>query len=140
MAPSRRTLTPPSSAAATTTLSPRGRRGLAPATATLLALRFILSYKGSILHALTEPMGDNIIAPFYRYLRYQRNVKFEFFCRVKKLELSSEAPIVDRVILGQQVGCKSTPYNPLSCGRTVAVVALSPRPATRSSTATRWRE
>ena len=88
--------------------------GIGAGTATLLALRFILSYKGSILHALTEPMGDNIIAPFYRYLRYQRNVKFEFFCRVKKLELSSEAPIVDRVILGQQVRVQNdAPYNPL---------------------------
>ena len=77
--------------------------GIGASTATMLALRFILSYKGSVLHALAEPMRDNIIAPFYRYLRYQRKVKFEFFCRVKKLELSSEAPIVDRVILAQQV-------------------------------------
>ncbi len=89
--------------------------GIGAGTATLLALRFILSYKGSVLHALAEPMGDNIIAPFYRYLRYQRKVKFEFFCRVKKLELSSEAPIVDRVILAQQVLLKNGEqyYDPL---------------------------
>jgi uncharacterized protein with NAD-binding domain and iron-sulfur cluster len=84
--------------------------GIGAGTATLLALRFILTYKGSVLHALTAPMGDSIIAPLYQYLRYERNVKFEFFCRVKKLELSPEAPIVDRVIIAQQVLLKNGSY------------------------------
>ena len=89
-------------------------RGIGAGTATLLALRFVLSYKGSVLYALTAPMGDNIIAPFYEYLRYRRNVKFEFFCRVKKLEMSADTPIVDRVILAQQVLVQNDAYyNPL---------------------------
>jgi uncharacterized protein with NAD-binding domain and iron-sulfur cluster len=80
---------------------PEGK-GIGAGTATLLGLRFVLAYKGSVLHALTEPMGDNIIAPFYRCLK-KRGVKFEFFCRVKKLELSTSEPAVDRVVLAQQV-------------------------------------
>ncbi len=88
--------------------------GIGAGTATLLLLRFILSYKGSVLHALSGPMGDNIIAPFYEYLHDEKNVKFEFFCRVKKLELSPNAPVVDRVILAQQVLVKNgADYNPL---------------------------
>ena len=62
--------------------------GIGAGTATLLVLRFLLAYKGSVLHTLTEPMGDSIVAPFFEYLRDWRNVKFAFFCRVKKLELS----------------------------------------------------
>ena len=77
--------------------------GIGAGTATLLLLRLVLTYKNSVFHALTEPMGDSIFAPFYQYLRYYRNVKFEFFCRVKKLELSPYEPLVDRVILAQQV-------------------------------------
>ena len=77
-------------------------RGIAAGTATLLALRFVLGYKGSVLHALTEPMGDNIMAPFYKCLK-KRGVKFEFFCRVKKLELSTSEPLVDSVVMAQQV-------------------------------------
>ncbi len=87
--------------------------GIGAGTATLLALRFILTYKGSVLHALTAPMGDSIIAPFYAYLHDKRNVKFEFFCRVKKLELSPEAPVVDRVVMAQQVELKQRYYDPL---------------------------
>ena len=101
---------PPSSAAATIMHSLRGIRASARGRRRCSLLRFILTYKGSVLHALTAPMGDSIIAPFYQYLRDKRNVKFEFFCRVKKLELSPDAPVVDRVILAQQVLLKNGSY------------------------------
>jgi uncharacterized protein with NAD-binding domain and iron-sulfur cluster len=76
--------------------------GIGAGTGTLLMLRFILTYKGSVLHALTEPMGESIVAPLFQYLR-KWGVNFEFFCRVKKLELSETEPAVERVILAQQV-------------------------------------
>ena len=76
--------------------------GIGAGTATQLMLRFALTYKGSVLHALTEPMGDNIIAPFYLCLK-DRGVKFEFFCRVKALELAPSEMAVDRVVMAQQV-------------------------------------
>ena len=105
---------------------------------TLLALQLVLSYKGSFLHALTAPMGDSIIAPFYAYLHDKRNVKFEFFCRVKKLELSPEAPVVDRVILAQQVELKNKRYyDPLVYRQTAPRRGLPRQTRTRSSTAMR---
>jgi uncharacterized protein with NAD-binding domain and iron-sulfur cluster len=76
--------------------------GIGAGTASLLFLRLLLTYKGSIMYALTEPMGDNLIAPLYEYL-CAREVRFEFFCRVKSLHLSPEAPVVDRVEMAQQV-------------------------------------
>ena len=88
--------------------------GIGAGTATLLALRFILSYKGSVLHALTAPMGDNIIAPFYQYLRYERKVKFEFFCRVKKLRVVAGGADRRSSVLAHQVLLKNGAYyNPL---------------------------
>ena len=56
--------------------------GIGAGTASLLFLRLLLTYKGSIMYALTEPMGDSIIAPLYEYFA-KWGVKFEFFCRVK---------------------------------------------------------
>ena len=92
---------------------PKGK-GIGAGTATLLVLRFLLTYKGSVLHELTEPMGDSIIAPFFQHLQ-KRKVKFEFFCRVKKLELSKTKPVVERVVLAQQVFLKNGAayYKPL---------------------------
>jgi hypothetical protein len=59
-------------------------------------------------------MGDSIIAPLFEYLR-DWGVNFEFFCRVKKLQLSQTEPVVERIVLAQQV--KFAPgaprYNPL---------------------------
>ena len=51
--------------------SPRGRKpGIGAGTATLLVFRFLLTcVRGSVLTALREPMGDNLIAPLFEYLR-----------------------------------------------------------------------
>ena len=54
------------------------------------------------MYALTEPMGDSIIAPLYRHL-LKWGVKFEFFCRVKSVNLSPTEALVDKVVLAQQV-------------------------------------
>jgi uncharacterized protein with NAD-binding domain and iron-sulfur cluster len=76
--------------------------GIGAGTASLLFLRLLLTYKGSIMYALTEPMGDSIIAPLYRHL-LKWGVKFEFFCRVKSVNLSPTEALVDKAVLAQQV-------------------------------------
>jgi uncharacterized protein with NAD-binding domain and iron-sulfur cluster len=88
--------------------------GVGAGTGTYALLRFILTYKGAALYALREPMGDNVIAPLYKYLR-SRGVNFEFFSRIKSLNLSSERSAIDEIILAQQVEFvnKNSPYEPL---------------------------
>lgn len=88
--------------------------GIGAGTATILVLRFLLTYKGSVLHELAEPMGDFLFAPMYLYLKEQKNVKFEFFTRVDKLVLDSDG-FVGSVEIGQQVELKAgvTQYDPL---------------------------
>jgi uncharacterized protein with NAD-binding domain and iron-sulfur cluster len=76
--------------------------GIGAGTASLLFLRLLLTYKGSIMYALSQPMGDSIIAPLYQLLA-KWGVKFEFFCRVKQLCLSPNEPVVERIVLAQQV-------------------------------------
>jgi uncharacterized protein with NAD-binding domain and iron-sulfur cluster len=88
--------------------------GIGAGTASLLFLRLLLTYKGSIMYALTEPMGDSIIAPLYQHLA-KWGVKFEFFCRVKALCLSVNEPVIEKIVLAQQVRlAKGVPhYEPL---------------------------
>ena len=89
--------------------------GIGAGTASLLFLRLLLTYKGSIMYALNEPMGDSIIAPLYKYLRDHRGVRFEFFCRVKSVNFSPTDPLIDSVVLAQQVTLKKgrKRYEPL---------------------------
>ena len=88
--------------------------GIGAGTGTLLLLRLLLTYKGSIFYALSAPMGDSIFAPLFQYLRHW-GVKFEFFCRVTELRLSETEPLVDEIVLAQQVclANPACPYDPL---------------------------
>lgn len=88
--------------------------GIGAGTATLLLLRFILTYKSSVLHALSEPMGDSVFAPLFKYLD-DWGVNFEFFCRVKELLLSATEPAVESIVLAQQVQLAKgvSSYDPL---------------------------
>ena len=88
-------------------------KGIGAGTAVILILRFLMTYKGSVLHELTEPMGDFIFAPMYVYLRDVKNVKFEFFCRVKELTLAGDL-LVNSVLMEQQIELAAArQYKPL---------------------------
>ena len=71
-------------------------------TATLALLRFLLTFKGSVLYALKEPMGDCLMVPFYQVLK-KRGVSFEFFCKVTALHLADDAPLIDEIVFDRQV-------------------------------------
>jgi uncharacterized protein with NAD-binding domain and iron-sulfur cluster len=74
-------------------------------------LRLCCTYKGAVMWKMQAGMGDTIFAPLYLVLS-RRGVKFEFFQRVDKLELSDDKRRVARVTIGQQVTLKH-PYDPL---------------------------
>ncbi|HEU4612660.1 MAG TPA: NAD(P)-binding protein, partial [Kofleriaceae bacterium] len=74
-------------------------------------LRMCWTYKGAVMWKMQAGMGDTIFAPLYLVLK-KRGVKFEFFQRVDKLELSPDRTRVARITIGQQVQVKGE-YDPL---------------------------
>lgn len=74
-------------------------------------LRMVWTYKGAIMWKMQAGMGDTVFAPLYLVLA-RRGVKFEFFQRVDRLELSADQRRVARVTIGQQVTVKGS-YDPL---------------------------
>ncbi|NVB80786.1 MAG: NAD(P)-binding protein [Kofleriaceae bacterium] len=74
-------------------------------------LRMCWTYKGAVMWKMQAGMGDTIFAPLYLVLK-NRGVKFEFFSRVDKLELSEDKAEIERITIGQQVQVKGE-YDPL---------------------------
>ncbi|MBW3671308.1 MAG: NAD(P)-binding protein [Acidobacteria bacterium] len=75
---------------------------IAAGTAMTIMLRMALDYKGSAMYKMTAGMGDTIFAPLYELLK-RRGVKFEFFHRVRKLELSDDGRRIARMRVDRQV-------------------------------------
>lgn len=76
-------------------------------------LRLLLGYKGSIFWEMQAGMGDALFAPLYEVLR-RRGVRFHFFHRVDRLELSADRQRVARVHIGRPIATKGdAPYRPL---------------------------
>jgi uncharacterized protein with NAD-binding domain and iron-sulfur cluster len=92
----------------------RGNRCVGAGTGTRALLRFLLTYKGSILYTLRAPMGDFLFGPLYRLLRARR-VKFEFFHRLDKLALDEDRREIAAIVLTRQVRLKypAREYYPL---------------------------
>ncbi len=74
-------------------------------------LRLCWTYKGAVMWKMQAGMGDTIFAPLYLVLK-QRGVRFEFFQRVDRLELSPDKSRVARIVIGQQATPKGD-YDPL---------------------------
>lgn len=87
---------------------------IAAGTAMLIMLRMAFDYKGSAMYKMTAGMGDTIFAPLYELLE-RRGVRFEFFHRVRSLELSDDGRRVARIRIDRQVTLKDTArgYEPL---------------------------
>lgn len=80
-----------------------GKRNIGAGTATTALLRFLFTYKGSIFYALRETMGDFLFAPLYDYLSGAKNVKFEFFCKIRSLTLAKDRPVLEEILFDRQV-------------------------------------
>lgn len=91
----------------------RDKPDMEAGTALRLILRLIFTYKGSVLYEVEGGMGDLVIAPLYEVMK-ARGVKFEFFQKVKMLELSDDKKKVERVRIGVQAKPKvdNGPYRP----------------------------
>jgi uncharacterized protein with NAD-binding domain and iron-sulfur cluster len=89
-----------------------GRPNFAAGTALQCALRIALMYDQSVCYEMRAGMGEVVFAPIYEAL-VARGVRFEFFHRVKRLELSPDGKRVARIHIGRQAKLKQEPYQPL---------------------------
>jgi uncharacterized protein with NAD-binding domain and iron-sulfur cluster len=64
-------------------------------------IRILATYKGAPLFEMQAGMGEAVIAPLYEVLK-ARGVRFEFFHKVRKLELSENGNWLRRIHLGVQ--------------------------------------
>ena len=73
----------------------------AAGTAARVLLRLLTTYKEAMLWLIQSGMGEAVIAPLYQRLLAQ-GVRFKFFRRVDRLELSSDKRLVQRIHLARQ--------------------------------------
>ncbi len=93
----------------------QSRPALAAGVAINAVLRLALDYKGAVVNEMRGGMGEVVIAPIYEVLA-RRGVKFAFFHRVEKLELTPDRKRVARIRLARQVDLvdgTTTGYRPL---------------------------
>jgi uncharacterized protein with NAD-binding domain and iron-sulfur cluster len=80
-------------------------------TAARVVIRVGFTYKGSVMYLIDAGMGETVIAPMYETLLKQ-GVKFEFFRKVRRLELTTDKTRIARVHLDRQVNLKDGVYRP----------------------------
>jgi uncharacterized protein with NAD-binding domain and iron-sulfur cluster len=86
--------------------------GAGAGLAILGMLRMFTCYRGSIFYKMRAGMGETVFAPLYEVLR-RRGVRFEFFHRVRRLELSADQRRIERIVVGRQATPSSGEYHPL---------------------------
>ena len=83
----------------------QARPSYAAGTAAGVLTRLITTYKGDMLWEAQAGMGEAVIAPIYEVLR-DRGVQFRFFRKVRRLQLSADSKLVDRIHLDRQADVK----------------------------------
>ncbi len=83
------------------------------------SLRFLFTYRGSIVWKMRAGMGDVVFAPFYEVLK-RRGVSFQFFHRLESLKLAEtaelaagERPYVNALEFAIQAEVRDGEYDPL---------------------------
>jgi uncharacterized protein with NAD-binding domain and iron-sulfur cluster len=85
----------------------------AAGTAIRATLRIVLTYKKAVLFLMQAGMGETVVSPLYQVLA-ARGVRFAFFHKVTRLELSPDRSRIARVGIGIQAKTKDgAPYDPL---------------------------
>lgn len=90
------------------------RMGLNMAAGAVLygLLRLVGTYKGGIMNTMGAGMGDTIFSPFYVVLK-NRGVRFQFFHRVRALELSDDRKDVGAIHIAVQAIAQNGHYDPI---------------------------
>jgi uncharacterized protein with NAD-binding domain and iron-sulfur cluster len=64
-----------------------------------------LTYHGAFMYRMNAGMGDIVFAPYYEALK-KRGVRFEFFQRVRSLQLGPDGTSVEAIHIDRQVALK----------------------------------
>jgi uncharacterized protein with NAD-binding domain and iron-sulfur cluster len=83
------------------------RPALAAGTCLRGLLRLLFTAKGAIFWEMQAGMGDVVFAPLYQVL-CRRGVRFQFFHRIRRLELSADQQSIERIHYWRQ----ATPRDP----------------------------
>ncbi|AUX22585.1 hypothetical protein SOCEGT47_030890 [Sorangium cellulosum] len=86
--------------------------GAGAGLALLGMLRMFTCYRGAVFYKMRAGMGETVFSPLYEVLR-RRGVRFEFFHRVRRLELSADRRRLERIVVGRQATPRSGEYHPL---------------------------
>ncbi|WP_437303441.1 NAD(P)-binding protein [Sorangium sp. So ce388] len=86
--------------------------GAGAGLALLGMMRMFTCYRGAVFYKMRAGMGETVFSPLFEVLR-RRGVRFEFFHRVRGLELSADRRAVERVVIGRQATPRSGEYHPL---------------------------
>lgn len=83
-------------------------------TAAQVLLRMLATSQGSVAWELQAGSGEVVIAPLFDVLK-QRGVQFQFFCKLKAIQLSSDQSSVDSLQFDRQVKLKdpNSEYKPV---------------------------
>jgi len=83
----------------------------AAGTAVGVLTRLVATYKGDMLWEVQSGMGEAVIAPLYRRL-LGAGVKFRFFHKVRKLELSADKKQIAKIHIDRQADVVAGDYRP----------------------------
>jgi uncharacterized protein with NAD-binding domain and iron-sulfur cluster len=89
-----------------------GKPNFAAGAALEVLRRIIFARSGSVAYEMQAGMGEVVFSPIYKALR-KKGVTFEFFHRVKRLELTHDGKSVAKIHIGRQVKLKKKTYEPL---------------------------
>jgi uncharacterized protein with NAD-binding domain and iron-sulfur cluster len=80
-------------------------------TAAQAVFRLYGTYRDSFAFEIQSGMGEVVVTPIYRVLK-QRGVKFEFFMKLKRVELDSTKTSVVKIVFDRQVQLRDGSYDP----------------------------
>lgn len=83
----------------------RGRASYGAGTAVQVVLRMLGTYQGALAWELQAGMGDVLVAPLFEVLKV-RGVKFRFFHKLTKIDISAERTSIERLHFDRQVNLK----------------------------------
>ncbi len=87
------------------------RQNVGTGTAIKVLLRAVTTYKQAVLFEMQAGMGEVVFSPMYELLK-DRGVKFKFFHKTHRLELSSNRKTVAKIHMHRQADLVNADYEP----------------------------
>ena len=89
----------------------RRRPSYGAGTAAQAVFRLYGTYRESFAFEMQSGMGEVVVTPIYRVLE-KRGVKFQFFMKLKRIELDSAKTSVAKIVFDRQVRLHNGSYDP----------------------------